>query len=176
MTISATHDIVVLLGLRNEIVGALVTIFTGALVGFVVAQFYGPFCARYGPFGTHPNLNPDGEPENSSVWCIRHLSTDEIDGRGDPTNLPAGFAIAMPSGAAGALALMAGANSAIVGVAIAVALLPPLVNSGMTFAIGLTYYIERDWNHKSPVDYRSQWFSMSGYSFGEGVLHSPPHV
>ena len=97
VTISATHDIVVLLGLRNEIVGALVTIFTGALVGLVVAQFYGPFCARYGPFGTHPNLNPDGEPENSSVWCIRHLSTDEIDGRGDPTNLPAGFAIAMPS-------------------------------------------------------------------------------
>lgn len=41
-----------------------------------------------------------------------------------------GLFIALPAGGAGALALMGNGNAALVGVGIAVALLPPLVNSG----------------------------------------------
>jgi uncharacterized hydrophobic protein (TIGR00271 family) len=113
--------------LRNEVIGASLTIFIGALVGAVVAQFYGPYCEKY-------NID--------TSWCFGDLSSIEIESRGNPRNLIAGLCIALPAGGAGAMALMGNGNAAIVGVGIAVALLPPLTNSGLTFAMALTYFIQ----------------------------------
>merc|ERR1711865_1186053 len=114
---------------KNLFFGALVTVGTGMLVGAVVAMFWGPYCENY-------SINPDH-------WCFgKELESNEVSSRGTSTGLLVGLFIALPAGGAGALALMGNGNAALVGVGIAVALLPPLVNSGLLFAMSLVYYFE----------------------------------
>ena len=121
--------------LKNELIGALITLGVGMMVGAVCAQFWGPYCQHY-------SLEPD-------EWCFGvnsttgfQLNSGEMISRGQPVGLIGGFFVAMPAGGAGALALMGGGNSALVGVAIAVALLPPLTNSGILLAMSVTYYLQ----------------------------------
>lgn len=134
---------------KNLCCGALVTVGTGMLVGAVVAMFYGPYCKNY-------SINPDH-------WCFGDaLVSNEVDSRGTATGLLVGLFIALPAGGAGALALMGNGNAALVGVGIAVALLPPLVNSGLLFAMSVVYYFE------PPVVLTHQErheFQMCAYSF-----------
>jgi len=121
--------------LKNEAIGAAITLLTGMAVGAVCAQFWGPYCENY-------SWNPD-------KWCFGtnstsgfQLNSEEMISRGNPAGLIGGLFVALPAGGAGALAIMGGGNSALVGVAIAVALLPPLTNSGILFAMSITYYIQ----------------------------------
>eukprot|EP00937_MAST-01D_sp_MAST-1D-sp2_P003747 g3747.t1 len=114
-------------GLKNEAIGILITICSGVLIGICIAQLYGPDCEHYSPTG----------------WCYGKLRSSEMISRGTPINLVPGFFVAMPAGASVAVAITAGgANAAFAGVAIAVALLPPLVNSGMCFGLALVYWLQ----------------------------------
>ena len=56
--------------------------------------------------------------------------------RGEPLNLVVGTFVAIPSGVALALAITSDVVAPYVGVAIAAALLPPIVNSGLTLMLG----------------------------------------
>lgn len=100
---------------------------------------------------------------NPDHWCFGDaLVSNEVDSRGTATGLLVGLFIALPAGGAGALALMGNGNAALVGVGIAVALLPPLVNSGLLFAMSVVYYFE------PPVVLTHQErheFQMCAYSF-----------
>jgi len=134
---------------KNELIGGALTVGTGMLVGAVLAQFWGPYCENY-------SMNP-------GHWCFgAELQSDEMISRGKASGLIGGLFIALPAGGAGALALMGGGNGALVGVAIAVALLPPLTNSGILLAMSIVYYFQ------PPVVLTHQErheFSLCFYSF-----------
>lgn len=96
-------------GLRNEIVG----IFICFVVGFVAGISVGPFLSY---------SNTEDVPL-------------EIRSRGTKETLIAGFFVAVASGVGVAIGVMQGGVSTLVGVAISAALLPPLVNCGLCFAL-----------------------------------------
>lgn len=95
-------------GVRNEMVGLLVTF----IVGIIVA-----LCT----------LGAD----------LDKFPTEEMELRGNGEGLVAGLAIAIPSGAGVALAVTAGTINPLVGVAIAASVLPPVVNSGICLVLGI---------------------------------------
>lgn len=63
------------------------------------------------------------------------LESTQIRSRGSASSLVGGTLIAVPSGFAVVLAITSGAQNAVVGVAIAAALLPPIVNAGLCWAL-----------------------------------------
>ena len=142
----------VMRGLINEGVGVAITIATGLIIGVIIAQFYGPDCEHYSPTGL----------------CYGILRSEEMISRGTPINLVPGFFIAIPAGASVAVAITAGGSgAAFAGVAIAVALLPPLVNSGMSFGLALVYWIQPRGDYPGGSSYEEQMFflRLALYSF-----------
>ncbi|EGD73468.1 hypothetical protein PTSG_05173 [Salpingoeca rosetta] len=99
---------VTLKALRNELIGVLLTLAFGIITGFIVS-FY-------------------GEEE----W-----ETDQMQSRGTVGGLAPGVLIALPCGVALAISVTSADSTILVGVAIAAALLPPIVNAGLEFAFGL---------------------------------------
>jgi uncharacterized membrane protein len=139
-------------GLYNELVGVVITLFTGFVIGVCIAQFYGPDCEHYSPTG----------------WCLGLLRKDEMASRGQALGLVPGFFIACPAGAAVAIAITAGGGAAaFVGVAIAVALLPPLVNAGMSFGLAMVYWIQPRGDYPGGSSYEEQHYFLriALYSF-----------
>lgn len=61
--------------------------------------------------------------------------------RGEASNLITGVFVAIPSGIALALAITSDVVAPYVGVAIAAALLPPIVNAGLTFVLGTVVFL-----------------------------------
>lgn len=98
-------------GLTLQIAGLLLAIAVGALIGFLVTEL---------------NLMPPG-------LDIREIS--QVAERTNPNFLS--LFLALGSGIAGAISIIRNAGSALVGVAIAAALVPPAATSGLGFAFGL---------------------------------------
>jgi uncharacterized hydrophobic protein (TIGR00271 family) len=101
-------------GLRNEIIGIILSFVTGLLIGTAGAFAYPP-----------------------------HYRSGEMVGRGTASNLIYGFVVAFASGIAVVLGITMGGVNAIVGTAISASLLPPIVNSGMCMAMAILYHIQQ---------------------------------
>eukprot|EP01090_Pellita_catalonica_P003653 TRINITY_DN13309_c0_g1_i1.p1 TRINITY_DN13309_c0_g1~~TRINITY_DN13309_c0_g1_i1.p1 ORF type:complete len:412 (-),score=65.43 TRINITY_DN13309_c0_g1_i1:38-1273(-) len=98
-------------GIRNEFTGFLLTFLVGLIWGFVTAFF--------------PDMwDTNQQTERGTVWSV-----------------VGGVGIAIPSGLAVAVATTGGGISALVGVAISAALLPPISNCGMYLAYALAEYL-----------------------------------
>ena len=123
-------------GLKAELVGLSLCLVVGVVVGCVFAPFSEEF-----------------------AW-----PTQEMESRGERTSLLIGLAFAIPSGAGVALsATGSGGSNSLVGVAIAAALLPPVVNAGMCFTfafIGPRLYESQNFDRDSFLDLSSISFSL----------------
>ncbi len=105
---------------RNESIGILLLWATGAFMGFVTAPLLDD------PF---------------HHWHVYGDNT-QIQSRGTWITLAWGCGIAAPSGVALMLGAANDAFLAVIGVAIAAALLPPIANSGLAMASGVVFYID----------------------------------
>eukprot|EP01084_Bolivina_argentea_P179680 310472_1 len=105
---------------RNESIGILLLWATGAFMGFVTA-----------PLLDNPFHH----------WHVYGDNT-QIQSRGTWIALGWGCGIAAPSGVALMLGVSNDAFLAVIGVAIAAALLPPIANSGLAMASGVVFYID----------------------------------
>eukprot|EP01001_Neometanema_parovale_P004817 NODE_1712_length_1631_cov_115.667772_g1632_i0.p1 GENE.NODE_1712_length_1631_cov_115.667772_g1632_i0~~NODE_1712_length_1631_cov_115.667772_g1632_i0.p1 ORF type:complete len:463 (+),score=63.63 NODE_1712_length_1631_cov_115.667772_g1632_i0:58-1389(+) len=112
-------------GLRNEAVGVLVCFATGVTIGL---------CVMVLPYDMRKTLVTD--------------APNEMNSRGIPMNLIPSFFIAAPSGAALTLSITSESSATLVGVAIAVAVLPPIINTGLYLSISImTYLIPNELSH-----------------------------
>ena len=93
------------------------------------------------------------------IYIVYGLNT-QISSRGDYTQLPWGVMVAIPSGLGVAFGVTSDQVSALIGTAISAALLPPIVNSGLTFAWGIILYI----NTKVPHDVTYKYLLCGGVS------------
>lgn len=71
----------------------------------------------------------------------RVVPTAEMRARGDLRNLLIGTLVALPSGVAVSLAILSGAQSSLIGVAISASLLPPCVNAGLLWSHASVHFI-----------------------------------
>eukprot|EP00911_Craspedida_sp_UC1_P001071 UC1_evm1s807 len=94
--------------LRNEAIGVGLTLFFGMVTGLIMCLF---------------------EDDN---W-----DTSQMSERGALSGLAPGVLIALPCGMALAISVTSADGTVLVGVAIAAALLPPIVNAGLEFTFGL---------------------------------------
>jgi hypothetical protein len=78
-----------------------------------------------------------GQGGATASWATTEMQSSQITSRGTPWGMIPGGIIAIVSGAGVAMAVTGGGVNALVGVAIAAALLPPIVNTGLCFLIGL---------------------------------------
>ena len=115
--IAMNHWEMIRRGFRNEAVGVLLCLLVGP-------------CWR-----CHGSVF--GETLISDDRATSKLDSSEINSRGSPWALLTGAVVAIPSGCGVALAITGGGVNALVGVAISAALLPPIVNSGLCFALAL---------------------------------------
>merc|ERR1712228_344597 len=121
---------------RNELIGVIVCFITGAIMGFITA----------------PIMN---DPKNTE---LAFGPNTQISSRGEWIALAWGAGIAAPSGVGVALGVSSDQVSALIGVAISAALLPPIVNSGLCLASALIFYIDTDYD----MSIASKWFEI-GY-------------
>ena len=125
-------------GILAELVGASLTIFWGLISGLCVSAW-------------------------PTVAITNSWPTQEMMSRGDPSGLVAGAFFAVPSGAIVALCACAGGPTAIVGVAIAASLLPPLVNFGMNLSFAIAG--AGSGRYKDPQGHDANvFYSISGIS------------
>lgn len=101
-----------LMGLKNEMIGISLTISVGFIFGLIVCSLD----ERYG---------------------VGEGITNEMLSRCEVHSLLVGIAIALPSGAAVAIAILGENIGSLVGVAISASLLPPSVNAGVLWALSL---------------------------------------
>eukprot|EP00479_Gromia_sphaerica_P004489 TRINITY_DN15278_c0_g1_i1.p1 TRINITY_DN15278_c0_g1~~TRINITY_DN15278_c0_g1_i1.p1 ORF type:complete len:159 (-),score=23.52 TRINITY_DN15278_c0_g1_i1:443-919(-) len=104
-------------GFRTEVFGIFLTFVVGGLVGLFVAPF------------------------QDDTLLSTSMTSGEMNSRGTYGALAAGAAIAAPSGMAVALGVTAGSVNPLVGCAISAALLPPIVNSGMSTILGIHSFV-----------------------------------
>ena len=102
-------------GLRNELVGVLIAFGVGLGAGCIVAPWYAT--------------------TQRNVFLI--AANGEIAARGRHDGLAIGFLIAVPSGVGAGLGVTGDSINALVAVAIAASLLPPIVDSGLCLALGV---------------------------------------
>ena len=130
-------------GLRNEAAGVLVALAVGLATGSVLAPFFGP-----------QEWSSDLPPEawsrlsGSNVTWPYELDSEQILSRGSPQSLVGGTLVAVPSGFGVVLAISGGGANALVGVAIAAALLPPVVNCGLCLSLATWWQVldpQADW-------------------------------
>lgn len=100
-------------GLRNEMAGIAISLVVGIIMGIGAACVYPP-----------------------------DFRSNEMQQRGTLSALAFGFLVAAPSGMGVVLGVSMGGVNAIVGTAISAALLPPIVNAGMSAAMGIFYYLD----------------------------------
>jgi uncharacterized membrane protein len=115
------YDIVVR-GMRNEIVGVFISLIVGFLMGLSSCQIYGS-----------------------------GYRSSEMMSRGQYSGLLVGLLIAAPSAIAVVLAVSKGGFNAIVGTAISVSLLPPVVNCGLCMGFALVIYSQHGDTHDATV-------------------------
>lgn len=101
-----------LMGLKNEMIGISLTTSVGFIFGLIVCSLD----ERYG---------------------VGEGITNEMLSRCEVHSLLVGIAIALPSGAAVAIAILGENIGSLVGVAISASLLPPAVNAGVLWALSL---------------------------------------
>ncbi|XP_053693931.1 uncharacterized protein LOC128741855 [Sabethes cyaneus] len=101
-----------LMGLKNEMIGICLTVSVGFIFGLIVCSID----ERYG---------------------VGEGITNEMLSRCELHSLAIGVAIALPSGAAVAIAILGENIGSLVGVAISASLLPPAVNAGVLWALSL---------------------------------------
>ena len=117
-------------GWVNELVGVAIAFVIGLVVGSALAPWFGPH-AWSSDLDEHAWAALSG----SNVSWAFELDSEQINSRGSPKSLVAGTLVAIPSGFGVVLAISGGGANALVGVAIAAALLPPVVNSGLCIAL-----------------------------------------
>ncbi|XP_049536884.1 uncharacterized protein LOC125951848 [Anopheles darlingi] len=105
-----------LLGLKNELIGIMLTVTVGFIFGLIVCSIDD----RYG---------------------VGEGITHEMLARCETHSLLVGIAIALPSGAAVAIAILGENIGSLVGVAISASLLPPAVNAGLLWALSCLYFL-----------------------------------
>ena len=121
---------------RNEMIGIIVCFLTGFVMGLVVS----------------PILD---SPMNDQ---LAFGNNTQISSRGEWIALSWGAGIAAPSGVGVALGVSSDQVSALIGVAISAALLPPIVNSGLCLASALIFYVDPKYEMRTA----SKWFEV-GY-------------
>merc|ERR1719361_1664714 len=109
---------------RNEAIGVFVCFVTGAVMGFITAPIMDTPLDEQLAFGINTQISSRGE------WIA----------------LAWGAGIAAPSGVGVALGVSADQVSALIGVAISAALLPPITNSGCCLASAFVFYVDPRWN------------------------------
>eukprot|EP01121_Diplochlamys_sp_Union-15-3_P010971 TRINITY_DN3143_c0_g1_i2.p1 TRINITY_DN3143_c0_g1~~TRINITY_DN3143_c0_g1_i2.p1 ORF type:complete len:233 (-),score=45.61 TRINITY_DN3143_c0_g1_i2:37-657(-) len=126
-------------GLRNEVIGVLITFFVGSLFGLVLSF-------------------------TKMAW-----PTQEMTVRGSLSSLWGGIAIAIPSGVGVALAITGGGANALVGIAISASLLPPVVNSGINLVYGVMamfmHFDEGNAGSPRTKEKGKEWLQISMYAF-----------
>jgi len=134
---------------RNESIGVFVCFLTGALMGFITAPILDSPIDPMTAFGDNTQISSRG------VWIA----------------LAWGAGVAAPSGVGVALGVSSDQVSALIGVAISAALLPPITNSGLCLASALVYEIDGRYTHGTGewpvgggkmVDISWHWFEV-GY-------------
>ncbi|XP_058819469.1 uncharacterized protein LOC131682189 [Topomyia yanbarensis] len=105
-----------LMGVRNETIGILFAITVGFIFGLIVCSLD----ERYG---------------------VGEGITNEMLSRCEVHSLLVGIAIALPSGAAVAIAILGENIGSLVGVAISASLLPPAVNAGVLWALSVLCFL-----------------------------------
>jgi len=121
---------------RNELYGVLLCWTWGAAVGFAISPFI----------------------DTSEDQAM--MSNTEMSSRGTKEGLLEGLFVAIPSGCGVALGVASDQINPLVGVAISASLLPPVVNSGLTFALGTMVWIDDDEDR----DVFLEHFTVSMYS------------
>lgn len=117
----AVHDFeYIQRGMRNEIIGILISLVTGFVIGIAGGFIYDP-----------------------------SYRSSEMVGRGQGINLVGGFVVAFASGVAVIVAVTMGGVNAIVGTAISASLLPPIVNAGVCWAMSFIYSFMENTGHDS---------------------------
>lgn len=80
--------------------------------------------------------------------------------RGDLRNLLIGTLVALPSGAAVSLAILSGAQSSLIGVAISASLLPPCVNAGLLWSHASVHFMNSINEDAIPINRTGQVISI----------------
>merc|ERR1719242_2563844 len=112
---------------RNEMIGLIVCFLTGFAMGLVVAPII-------------------DSPEDDQLAFGKNT---QISSRGEWIALSWGAGIAAPSGVGVALGVSSDQVSALIGVAISAALLPPITNSGLCLASALVFQLNPEWTHET---------------------------
>ncbi|XP_058120794.1 uncharacterized protein LOC131282381 [Anopheles ziemanni] len=105
-----------LIGLKNEIIGIMLTVTVGFVFGLIVCSI-------------------------DDRYSVGEGITHEMLARCETHSLLVGIAIALPSGAAVAIAILGENIGSLVGVAISASLLPPAVNAGVLWALSCLYFL-----------------------------------
>ncbi|XP_049279883.1 uncharacterized protein LOC125762130 [Anopheles funestus] len=105
-----------LIGLKNEIIGIMLTVTVGFIFGLIVCSI-------------------------DERYSVGEGITHEMLARCETHSLLVGIAIALPSGAAVAIAILGENIGSLVGVAISASLLPPAVNAGVLWALSCLYFL-----------------------------------
>lgn len=105
-----------LIGLKNEIIGIMLTVTVGFIFGLIVCSI-------------------------DDRYSVGEGITHEMLARCETHSLLVGIAIALPSGAAVAIAILGENIGSLVGVAISASLLPPAVNAGVLWALSCLYFL-----------------------------------
>lgn len=100
------------LGMRNESIAIGLVLLSGFFFGLIISS-------------------------TDEKWGLGEGVTAEMLARGQAHSLKLGIAIALPSGAAVAVAILAENGGGLVGVAISASLLPPSVNAGILWSLSL---------------------------------------
>ena len=118
--------------LRNMVLDATICWFVGAFVGVAIGA-----CLPHSPAGLTSFMHDGG---HGKAWGAISVNSSEILSRGPPvSNLVVSAFVATFSGVALALGYSGGISSALAGVAVSTALLPPLVNVGLMMALAVFY-------------------------------------
>lgn len=102
------------LGMTNELIGIFLTTFVGFMFGLIITIL-----------------------DNS--YGIGEALSNEMMSRTQVHSLVVGILIALPSGAAVAIAILGENTGSLIGVAISASLLPPAVNAGLLWALSFVY-------------------------------------
>lgn len=132
------------LGLRNELWGVAICLILGAIVGALAILFFAPL----------------GVPALTHMTGNKPLVSDEMTSRGQVLSLLSGFCLALPSGIGVALATTNAAVSALVGVAISSALLPPVINSSIAITMGIIYHFGHSEQNLDEIFWRVGFYSF----------------
>ncbi|CRL06705.1 CLUMA_CG019556, isoform A [Clunio marinus] len=112
-------------GVRNEIIGILLCIFVGSAFGLITCGLDSIFASE------------------------KHLQlTLEMSNRTNFHSVIVGIFIALPSGAAVAIAVLGENFGSLVGVAISASLLPPAVNTGLMWSFSLVHACSKDFSSR----------------------------